>query len=219
LLRKAERIEEYLRQRSWAAMSSAKVGSIDALRHLRAVLLAYAEQCRDALVGVEMELGRGVDFVLEKQPQHWKRAERVGQDRVTAARQELSRCRGMAMKGEVPPCSEQKQALDRAVAELRQIEEKRKITRHWGHILDREAQEWQARMQQFAHLFEGELPSALARLDQMIAALEKYASGAAPEATSAPTVAIPLDESLSKSDNTKTNPSNPPSAGELDATS
>lgn len=198
-------------------MSSAKVGSIDALRHLRAVLLAYSEQCRDALVGVELELGRGLSFVLEQQPQHWKQAERRGQDRVTAARQELSRCRGMAMKGEVPPCSEQKHALDKAIAELRHIEEKRKVTKHWGHVVDREAQEWQARVQQFAHLLEGHLPQALARLDQMIAALEKYAQGSIPASPSAGSIVAPLEESLTSNNDPPT--ATPIEPFHLDATS
>jgi hypothetical protein len=123
----------------------------------------------------------------------------------------------MAMKGEVPPCSEQKHALGKAIAELRHIEEKRKVTKHWGHIVDREAQEWQARVQQFAQLLEGHLPQALARLDQMIAALEKYAQGSIPAGPSAVSIDAPLDEPISPSNDSST--ATPLDTTDLDATS
>ena len=157
-------------------MSSANVSSLDVLRHLRSALIGFGEECGQSIVGLDMELRRGLQFLLDEQPKFWNGEERRLHDRVLEARQELSRARGMGLKGETPSCSEQKHALERAIAQLRHAEDKAKVTKHWGRIIEHEAREFQGRSNQLSSMLEGELPKAIALLDRAIAALEGYLS-------------------------------------------
>ena len=206
-------------------MSSANVTSLDVLRRLRSALIVFAEECNETMVGIDMELRRGLQWLLDEQPKYWKHEERRWHDRVLEARQELSRARGMAMKGENPSCSEQKKAIEQAVAQLRHAEEKSKITKHWGRVIDHDAQEWQGRANQFTNTLEGELPKALALLDRAITALEGYlsattsASGGAGERENGRSVAkkIPLESPTPPFSPSPTPASIPPSPEAVDA--
>jgi hypothetical protein len=155
-------------------MSSANITSLDVLHRLRSALIEFNDECGETMIGLDMELRRGLQWLLDEQPKFWKSEERRLYDRVIQARQELSRARGMAMKGETPSCSEQKKALEIAVAQLRHAEDKSKITKHWGRVIEHEAHEFQGRANQFTSTLEGDLPKAIALLDRAIAAIEGY---------------------------------------------
>jgi len=157
-------------------MASAHVNSIDALRNFRVCLLGFAETAGEAMVGLDLELRRGLQWILEDQPLFWKNEIRRLEDAVHEARQELNHCRSLALPGDVAPCSEQKHALERAISRLRHAQEKAKITKHWGQRVDHESREWQGRANQFLNLVEGDLPKAIAMLDRLIASLEAYAA-------------------------------------------
>ena len=157
-------------------MSTANVSSLDALRHLRSGLVEFSDATGETMIGLDMELRRGLQWVLEEQPRFWKNEIRRLQDRVQEAKLELQHCRSLALPGEVAPCSEQKHALERAILQLRHAEEKAKITKHWGQLIEHEGHEWQGRANQFTSTLEGVLPRAIALLDRSIAALEAYAA-------------------------------------------
>jgi hypothetical protein len=155
-------------------MASAQLTSVDALRRFRAALIAFAEESHETMVGLDMELQRGLQWMLDTQPRFWKSEEKRLYDLVLQAKADLSRARGMAMKGETPACTEQKHALERATAQLRHAEEKSKITQRWGRIIQHDAHEFQGRANQFTSLLEGDLPRAISLLDRAIAAVEAY---------------------------------------------
>jgi hypothetical protein len=155
-------------------MASAQLTSLDALRRFRAALIEFAEASNETMVGLDMELRRGLQWMLETQPRFWKSEEKRLYDLVIQAKAELSRARGMAMKDQTPACTEQKQALERATAQLRHVEEKSKVTQRWGRIIEHEAHEFQGRANQFTSLLEGELPRAISLLDRAVAAVEAY---------------------------------------------
>jgi hypothetical protein len=155
-------------------MSAINLTSLDALHHFRAALIEYADATHETMVGLDLELRRGLQWMLETQPGFWSREEKRLYDLVIQAKADLSRARGMAMKGDTPACTEQKKALERATAQLRHAEEKSKITKRWGQIIDHEASEFQGRANQFASLLEGDLPKAISLIDRAIAAVESY---------------------------------------------
>jgi hypothetical protein len=155
-------------------MSSANVRSLDALRRFRAGLLSFAAASDEGLTALNMELRRGMEWLLEEQPSFWSCEQRRLSDEVLEARVALSRCRGMALPGEVAACSEQKQALEKALTRLRHAEDKAKATKLWGRVVEHEAHEWQARTTQFAGILERELPRAISFIDRAIVSLEAY---------------------------------------------
>jgi hypothetical protein len=153
---------------------SANVTSLDALRQLRVALVEFAETARETMTGLDMELSRGMQWLLETQPQFWHQEQRRLADRVQEARIELTRRRGMALPGEVASCTEQKMALEKAVIQLRHVEDKAKVTKHWGRVVEHESREWLGRANQFNNLVESDLPRAIALLDRSIASIEAY---------------------------------------------
>jgi hypothetical protein len=157
-------------------MPAANVTSLDALRDLRSALIEFAEATGETMVGLDMELRRGLQWILEDQPRHWKTEEQKLQKRVQEAKLELEHCKSLALPGAVAPCSEQKHILERAILQLRHVEDKIKVTRHWGRIVEHEAREWQGRANQFNSSLDGELPRGLAMLEQAIRSLEAYAA-------------------------------------------
>jgi hypothetical protein len=157
-------------------MSAANVTSLDALRDLRSALIEFGEATGETMVGLDMELRRGLQWILEDQPRHWKNEEQKLQKRVQEAKLELEHCKSLALPGDVAPCSEQKHILERAILQLRHVEDKIKVTRHWGRIVEHEAREWQGRANRFNSSLDGELPRGLALLEQAIGSLEAYAA-------------------------------------------
>ena len=162
-------------------MAAAHVSSIGALRQFRASLVAFAETAGESMVGLDMELQRGLQWILEDQPLFWKNEIRRLEEAVKEARQELNHCRSLALPGDVAPCSEQKHALERAISRLRHAEEKAKVTKHWGQTIDHESKEWRGRANLYSTLLEGDLRRAIAMLDRTIAALEAYVSAQTPD--------------------------------------
>ena len=130
-------------------MSAANFTSLDALRDLRSALIQFAEATGETMVGLDMELRRGLQWILEDQPRYWKNEEEKLLKRVQEAKLELEHCKSLALPGDVAPCSEQKHVLERAILQLRHVEEKIKVTRHWGRVVEHEAHEWQGRANQF----------------------------------------------------------------------
>lgn len=179
-------------------MATAHLTSLDALRQFRAALIAFADTSHETMIGLDMELQRGLQWILETQPRFWKSEEKRLYDLVIQAKADLSRARGMAMKGQPAVCTEQKKALDRAVAQLRHAEEKSKVTQRWGRIIEHDANEFQGRANQFTSLLEGDLPRAIALIDRAIAAVEAYlevrSGGAGRSATSTPPPTPPSTE-------------------------
>jgi hypothetical protein len=53
-------------------MASAQLTSVDALRRFRAALIAFAEESHETMVGLDMELQRGLQWMLDTQPRFWK---------------------------------------------------------------------------------------------------------------------------------------------------
>src|SRR5262249_6084298 len=129
LLRKAERIEEYLSQRCVMA-DQADVRSIDAVREWHAALTAYGESLSEAMAGVELELRRAFDWLAE-QLDRWKKAIRECEQEVVQAKAELSARKFPGWDGREPDTTVQERELRRAKARLEHAEDQVEKVRAW----------------------------------------------------------------------------------------
>ena len=80
-------------------MSQANVRSVDALKDFKNALIAYAEEARNAISGVDMDVRRTRDWLERDQLMYWqtqvkKRNEQVSQARADLFRRQISQGSG-----------------------------------------------------------------------------------------------------------------------------
>jgi multidrug resistance efflux pump len=154
-------------------MSQAHVASIEGLSNWKDALGLFAAEGRDALVAVELEVQRGVDW-LENQLKLWHAEIRKSEELLTQAKAELNRRKNLPIMGKAPDCTEQEKAVRRAQARLAHAEEKQQTCRRWLPRLRQAIEEYQGTARPLSGWLEQDLPRACAVLEQRIAALEAY---------------------------------------------
>jgi hypothetical protein len=152
---------------------AANVTSIPALADLRASLLTFKVEARDALAAIEMEIRRTFDWLSEQQL-HWKHEVRRCEDAVFQAKQELARRRMMRVGDRPVDTTEQEKAVRLAQARLDHAQDQQERTRTWLRNLPTEVTEYQGRANQLQGLTEGGLDRTCALLERKIQDLEAY---------------------------------------------
>jgi ATP/maltotriose-dependent transcriptional regulator MalT len=73
-----------------------------------------------------------------------------------------------------------KKELAKAELRLRVADAKVEAVRHWGRIAEQAFREFQARLAQFVSILDGDLPKAVATLEQLLVSLDRYFAAQAP---------------------------------------
>jgi chromosome segregation ATPase len=152
---------------------AAHVTSLPVLAELRAALLTFTEEARDALGAVEMEIRRTFEW-LDEQLKSWVHEVRRAEDALFEAKQELARRKLMRIGDRPPDCTEQEKALRRAQARLEHAQQQRDKTRAWLLELPKAVGEYDGPARQLGNLVEADLRRACALLEHKLAALEAY---------------------------------------------
>ena len=159
---------------------SARIQTIDAVALLAAALRQFGEESGTALIDLDMEVNRAMEWIQHERRDYWENQVRLAWEKIDEARAELERCMRNAVAGQRPSCYEEKKALDRAKRRQRVAEEKVEMVRRWSHTADRESLHYRVAGGQLAGWLQAELPQAIAVLERMQTALEAYVSGPAP---------------------------------------
>jgi len=121
-----------------------------------------------------------MDWIEHDRVRYWPREARKASDAMAAARSELER-QELAIRQEDKRSNyEARLALEKAKRRLRLTEEKVRATRKWRVAVKHEAVEFLGELCKLTTYLDGELPRALAALDRMAAALDKYTATLAP---------------------------------------
>jgi hypothetical protein len=158
----------------------AKVLSIPALRELRVAIIRFQQEAQGGLESAQMDLHKLIAWIEQDRPAYWQAQTRRAFDQVAATRAALASCQMRTVGGHRPACIEEKQAHAKAKRRLEECHEKLKRVQQWAVKLQREVDEFRARIAAARRLVENGLPVALATLDRQIEALESYAEVAAP---------------------------------------
>ncbi len=161
----------------------AHVGSISAIGDFQASLAGFADSARQALITLDLEIRRGVDWIRVDRAQHWAHEIRRGYEAVARAKDELHRC--LTFKGTehfTPSCIDEKKALQKAQERLRHAEEKAEAVKRWTRALQHELNEYTGRLTQFHAVLDGDVPDGLALLGRMQQILERYLTTTTPTA-------------------------------------
>ncbi len=161
-------------------MPDVKVYRIDAIKLFRERLATFGEDAKNALISVDMDTRRTVDFILREQPMHWKAQLKKRHEVLQQAKAELFR-RKLA---EINPGSlddtMQREAVRKAEMRVQEAEQKLEKIKKWATPLQQAVEQYHGQSRALDDLVGPQLERALAQLAAMIDALEQYAGIAKP---------------------------------------
>ncbi len=158
---------------------AARVTSIDALKDFKRFLAEFTSLAMTSLSEAQAHVRRTTTWVEHEQPSYWKNERRKRATRLAEAKNELFRAQVAAADDQVSATLERR-AVERAQGAVDEAETKLANTKRWRRLLERETILYKGECQKLARALEAECPQALARLDKMIEALERYVKLAAP---------------------------------------
>lgn len=159
---------------------SANVRSVESIHDFKVSLVTFAEDARNALSSMEMELRRTRDWLLRDQLSHWQSQFKRRTELVSIARTELHRRRLSQQGSDAVSDSEQKENLKIAIRRLEEAEDKLKQIKKWAPVLEHAISEYHATSQPLGDRLTGSLVNSMTLLDRMVASLESYAALTAP---------------------------------------
>ncbi len=160
---------------------SAKVTSVQAVDEFRGALSLFREEVTEALIGIDMEAQRVLNWLKHDQMRFWGTQVRRRQERLSEAKAELHRKQLTSFDRENKSFVEEKQALRRAQRQVEEAEEKLKKTRRWAMEVERAIGEYKARIQALQGVLDMDLPKAAGQLTEIVKSLEAYLDLAPPE--------------------------------------
>lgn len=162
-------------------MPDAHITQVAALPEFRSALATFTFEARQAMTDVQLEIRRALDWITHDRAAHWREEARRAQDAVTRAKDDLANSRTFKRIGDyVPACVDEKRALENAKRRLAHAEKKLAAVKYWSHAAPRAVDEFQGPVQQLMGLLDGDMPRAIAVLQRMTSALERYAATGVP---------------------------------------
>ena len=164
-------------------MPEARVTDVAALDQFRVALAEFNVAVRRALIDIDLEVRRALDWITNDRGPHWQNEVRRGFDNVARMKDELAHSRTYKKVGDhAPSCEQEKRAVEMAKMRLAHAEGKVQAVKRWSIAARRAVEEFQGPVQQLMGLLDSDIPKAIVLLERMSAALERYRSINAPTA-------------------------------------
>ncbi len=166
--------------RNPAMSRSANVLSTQTLKDFKMVMCNFAEEARNSLSGVDMELRRMRDWLERDQLGYWQSQVKKRQEDLMQARADLHKRKISQQGSEAVSDAEQKEALRVAQRRLQVAEEKVQIVRKLIPQLHHAIDEYHSHSQPLGDHLSGGFEKSLFTMDKMIGALDAYLALKAP---------------------------------------
>jgi hypothetical protein len=170
--------------------SSAKVQSIEVLKEFRISLCLFVEAARSALGEADADLQRAGGWLTEDRNQYWhaelgRRMEQMQRAKLVLLEKKLQG----SSTGARPSCVDEEKAFALAQRRCEEARAKSENAKKWVRRLEEQVFQHKGLLQALNHALDTDVVNALALLDRMIAALDKYIAlapppGVEPEVTS-----------------------------------
>lgn len=165
----------------------ARVESVASVRQFRADLWQFAEDVRGALADAQSDVQRTLGWLEQEQGPWWVAQLRKRNDAVQEARRALDEKKlYRAADGGQPSTVEQEAALKLALRRRDEAERRIDAVKRWRRQLDRELAQYHAAVQRLTRDIETGIPNAVATLDRLVDALQRYLALQAPQTRTAP---------------------------------
>lgn len=162
---------------------AAKVTSIEALLQFKAALIEFSEAVQMSLGEANSDVNRVLGWLRNDRVNYWKQQIRYRNNRLADAKSELMRAEISSSDTRASAVIERK-IVEKWKRQVAEAEQKVQNIKQWSFKLDRELPIFKGRCQSLARVVEGDLPKALAKLDRLSTALEKYVKIAPPVGSS-----------------------------------
>src|SRR5256885_6116632 len=149
------------------AAQSANVISIDAPRQFRAALVRFIAEVEAALVTLELEAHRPIEWIEGDRPRYWRQEARKASDAVGEARVALERCQVRISNEDTKYCYDERKALEKAKRRLEAAEEKVQVVRRWWVEIHKFVEELQVQLARAKQYMGTDMAKALAALDRI----------------------------------------------------
>ncbi|MGP0068846.1 MAG: hypothetical protein ACLQGP_35260 [Isosphaeraceae bacterium] len=195
---------------------TANVLSVQTLKDFKNTMINFAEEARNALGGVDMELRRMRDWLERDQLGYWQAQVKKRQEDLMQARSDLHRKKVSQQGSDAVSDADEKERLREAQRKLRVAEEKVALIKKLIPALTHAIAEYHSHSQPLGDHLSGGFERALAGLEKMTLALEAYLATRAPTAPRNAPVASAAGGPTSAGASTTTTPEE--SLGGQDAT-
>ena len=163
--------------------SSANITSLAALASLKAALVQFEEDVRNALVSLELESRRPIEWIEHDRTRYWPAEVRKASDALSEARLALARCETSTSSDARRDCYEERKALEKAKHRLHVAEEKVQAVRRWRHAMKKEVEAFSVEVARLRGYLDADFLRAVAGVERMLESLDRYVvQGAAPPA-------------------------------------
>jgi hypothetical protein len=162
--------------------TQARVASLDRVQEFRSAYAKFGEAARHAMLGVDLEIRRMLDWLEKDQVAFWKAEIRRREGKVNEAKAALHRKRITAAFGHTVGDTDELVAVRKAQARLQEAEEKLKLVKQWYLTVEQEVNEYRGPAQMLNNVLDADVPRALASLERSLVSLESYLQTAAPSA-------------------------------------
>jgi hypothetical protein len=152
---------------------AANITSLDALTAFRATMIVYLTKTRPLLEEISSEMVRMRQWLDEDQRRHWEQQFRQRSRKLEEARAELF---SAVLSKLQEATSLQQMAVQRAERAVREAEGKLNMLRKWSRELEPKSSPLIKQAEQLQNYLSGDMPKAIAQLDNFIQVLEAYAN-------------------------------------------
>jgi hypothetical protein len=163
---------------------SANVLSVQTLKDFKIAMCNFAEEARNSLSGVDMELRRMRDWLERDQLGYWQSQIKKRQEDLMQARADLHKRKISQQGSDAVSDAEQKEALRDATRRLRVAEEQLAKVKRLVPVLHHAIDEYHSHSQPLGDHLSGGFEKSLFTLEKMIGSLEAYLALSAPTAPS-----------------------------------
>lgn len=193
--------------------TQADIKSIDTLSLVKLAMITYAHDSSQALAEIEIEGQRGIDWITVDRAAFWKAETRRAADGVNQAIKDLEHCRTYKKVGDnAPACAEEKKNLEKARKKLQRAEEKLELMKRWTPVVLQQFRETCIRLVRFREIIDVDCPRAIARIEQMLTALENYQTVVSPSGANASGTTSPVESVARQTDDSENQKSTEESA-------
>jgi hypothetical protein len=161
---------------------TANVLSVHTLKDFKNTMINFAEEARNALGGVDMELRRMRDWLERDQLGYWQAQVKKRHEDLMQARSDLHRKKVSQQGSDAVSDADEKERLREAQRKLRIAEEKVVLVKKLIPTLTHAIAEYHSHSQPLGDHLSGGFEKALVALERMTIALEAYLATRAPTA-------------------------------------
>src|SRR5438034_7969970 len=179
-------------------MSEARVESVDAIKAFRRAWLKFADAAGVALTEAEADAVETLRWLETEQRTYWQNQVRKSTDLVSRCEEALRHKRIFKdAAGRTPSAVDEEKALAKAKRMKEIAEEKLGYVRKYTPRLSREIMLYKGQAQRLATFVASDIPTAAAKLDKIVEALEAYVALQAADAGTAQPMSQPTGEVVS----------------------